>query len=77
MLDDDDGMSTFDEGIKSTEQTTDIVEMESGSRFIKDKEGRVGVFLTNELGQFNTLVLTTREGRGTLTEFDISQSDIL
>ena len=63
MLDDDDGMSTFDEGIESTEQTTDIMEMESGGRLIKDKEGRVGVFLTNEVGQFDTLVLTTREGR--------------
>ena len=52
------------------------MEVQTCCWFIKDKERWVLLFLSDEVGEFHTLVLTTREGRRTLSEFDVAQSNI-
>ena len=46
MLDDYDAMSTADQGVKSIQKFTDVVEMQTCCRFVKDKQSRVGFLLT-------------------------------
>ena len=51
--------------------------MKTGSGFVENEERGFLSFLSDEVGQFYTLVLTPGEGRGVLSEFDIAESYIL
>ena len=51
--------------------------MKTGSGFVENEERGFLSFLSDEVGQFYTLVLTTGEGRGVLSEFYIAESYIL
>ena len=56
MLDDDNGVSAFDEGIEALEEGADVVEMQASGGFVEDEERRGGFFLTEVVGQFHALV---------------------
>ena len=58
MLDDYDGVSAFYQRVESVQQAADIVKVQSRGRLVKDEEGRLLSFLSDEIGQFHTLVLT-------------------
>ena len=77
VLDDENGVTTLYEGIEGLKQSVDVVEVQSRGGFVEDEEGRLLTFLTDEVGQLDALVLTTRERRRVLPEFDISQADVL
>ena len=77
VLDDYQGMPTLYQGIEGVEQALDVVEMQTGRWLVEDEEGRLLVFLADEVGELHTLVLTTREGAGVLTELDISETYLL
>ncbi len=55
-------MTLFNQCIESMKQSLDIMEVQTGGRLIEDEERRLLVFLTDQVGKFDTLVLTTREG---------------
>ena len=70
-------MTTADERVEGLQQTLDIVEVKAGGRLVEDEQRRLLLLLADEIGELHTLVFTTREGRGVLTELDIAQSDVL
>ena len=53
-------MTTFDECMEGFEQSLDVVEMKSCSRFVEDKKRLFLLLLTNEISQFYTLVLSVK-----------------
>ena len=61
MLDDYKGVTTLYQGIESVEQALDVVEMQTCRRLVEDEEGRLLIFLTDEVGKFDTLVFSTRK----------------
>ena len=61
MLDDEDGVASFNECIEGIEESFDVVEMQTSGRLIEDEEGRLLFLLADEISQLDTLVLTTRE----------------
>ena len=73
MFDDEDGMTPFDEGVESLKQSLDIVEVQTCCRLVEDKQGGLLLLLTDEVGEFHTLVLTAGEGRGVLPQLDVSE----
>ena len=46
MFDDNDGMPSADKRVKSFQQLLDIMEMQTGSGFVKDKNSRLCLFHT-------------------------------
>ena len=42
-------------------QSLDIMEVQTSGRLVEDEEGRFLIFLTDEEGKFDTLVLSTRK----------------
>ena len=59
MFDDDNAVSSSDECVEGIQQFADVVEVQSGGWFVKDKQGGVGFLLTQIECQFHTLVFTT------------------
>jgi hypothetical protein len=76
VFDDQDGVSPADQGIKGVQEFLDVVEVEAGGRFVEDEEGGFCFLLSDEISQFDTLVLTTGEGGGVLAEFDVAEADV-
>ena len=76
MFDDEDGMATFYEGVKGLQQTINVVEMQTRGGFVEDKEGGGLTLLSNEVGELDALVFTTRECRRVLPQFDVSQAHV-
>ena len=70
-------MSTLYQCVKGCKETFDVVEMKSGGRFVEDEEGRVLSLLSDEISEFDALVLTAGQCRGVLSEPDISESNVL
>ena len=70
-------MSPFDKGIERLQQTADIVEVKTGCRLVEDEQRGFLLLLSDELGEFDALVLTAGEGRGVLSQLDIAESHIL
>ena len=71
------GVALLDEGIEARQQAADVVEMETRGRLVQDEE-RGGAVLEREIvGQFHALVFAARECAGGLSQFDISEADIL
>ena len=62
VLDDEDGVSAFYEGVHGVEQAVNVVEVESGGGFVEDEECGLRLFLPYEVGEFYALVFSTREG---------------
>ena len=52
MFDDDNAVSPSDECVEGIQQFADVVEVQSGGWFVKDKQGRVGFLLTQIECQF-------------------------
>ena len=77
VLDDDNGVPPLNQGVEGGEQFLDVVEMESRSGLIKDEHGGDRFFLTEVVGQFDALVLAAGKGAGGLSQFDVTQSDVL
>ena len=44
------------------EQTSDVVEVKTGGRLVEDEECGFLFLLADEVGEFDTLVLTSRQG---------------
>ena len=59
VLDDQDGMATFDESVERLQQTVDIMEVQTRGRLVEDEERGFLLLLSDEVGQFDALVLTT------------------
>ena len=60
VLDDNDGVSALDKGTERVEQKADVVEVQAGSGFVEDEEGRLlKLFLTDKVGQLYALVLAS------------------
>ena len=76
MFNDKDGMSPFNEGVESLEQSLDIMEVKAGSWLVENEQGRFLLLLSYEVGEFHALVLTTGEGGGVLAEFDVAKSHL-
>ncbi len=55
-------MAPFYQGIEGMEQALDVVEVKTGGRLVEDEECRLLFLLADEVGEFYTLVLTTRKG---------------
>ena len=77
MFDNYQGMASFDQRLESMEQSLDVMEVQTGGWLIEDEERRRLVFLADKVGEFHTLVLTTGESAGVLSELDIAQSNLL
>ena len=77
MLDDDNAVSPLDQRVESFEQFSDVVEMQAGGRLVEDEEGRVGLFLTQVVSQFDALVFASRQGGRRLSQLDVAQTDFL
>ena len=75
VLDDEDAMATFYEGVEGMQQALDVVEVQTRRGLVEDEEGRLLFLLSDEVGQLYTLVFTTGERRGVLTELDVSEAD--
>ena len=71
------GMAFCKKRIERPEKLFHIIEMQSGSRFIKDEEYPLsfclgtGIVHRQEIGQFNTLALTSGQCTAALTELYI------
>ena len=63
VFDDENAVATLDECVEGLQQPVDIVEVQTRGGFVEDEEGRLLSFLSDEIGQLDTLVLTTRERR--------------
>ena len=77
VLHDDDRMAAADEAVEGAEQLLDVVEVESRCGLIEDEERGRLFLLADEVGEFHALVLTAREGRGTLSQMDIVESHLV
>ena len=75
VFDDEDAVAAFYQSIEGVQQALDVVEVQARCRLVEDEEGRLLFLLSDEVGQFYTLVLTTGERRGILTELDVSEAN--
>ena len=53
-----DGVPTLNQGVEGGEQTADVMEVKTGSGLVENKQCGLLAFLTDEIGQLHTLVLT-------------------
>ena len=53
MFDDQNGMSAFNEGIECLEQSLDVMEVETRSWFVEDKECGFLFLLSDEVGELD------------------------
>ena len=74
VFDDDQRMSTTDEGVESFQQFLYVMEMQACGRFVEHEDGRLRLFDAEEVRQFHALVFSSREGRRRLSQLDITQS---
>ncbi len=77
VFDDNYRVALTNEAVKRVHQCVDIVEMESGGRFVENEEGRGLALGGEEIGELHALVFATGERRRRLAEFDVAQTDIL
>jgi hypothetical protein len=63
VLNDDNGVTAFYQGVEGLQQAVDIMEMQARCRLVKDKHRGLLSFLSDEVSQFDALVLTARECR--------------
>ena len=55
MLDDDEGVSGFDQAVENAEEPGDVVEVESGGWLVEEKERGFGFGVGQAGGQFEAL----------------------
>ena len=77
VLNNQNGVASGYQGVEGIEQSLYVVEMQTCCRFVEDKQGGLLLLLSDEIGQFDALVLATGECRRALSHLDISQSDVL
>src|SRR5262249_8468607 len=76
VFDDDDGVAQIDEAIEHVEQLTDVVEVQTGRRFIEDVDGFARVGPRQLGGQLDALRLAAGKGRGGLAEREVVEADV-
>ena len=59
MLDDNDGVSSGNEGVESGKQLPNVVEVQACSRFVEDEDSRLVLLHPQIIGQLYTLVFAT------------------
>ena len=64
VLDDDDGIAFFHQPVEHIEQSLDVGEMETGGRFIENKDRLARVALSQFRSQFHALTLPSGERGG-------------
>ena len=57
VLDNQDGVASGYQGVEGIEQSLNVVEVQTRGRFVEDKQGGLLLFLSDEIGQFDALVL--------------------
>ena len=62
VLYDQNRVATCDECVEGSQQALNVMEVQSCGGFVEDEKGRLLSLLTNEVGQFDALVLTSRQG---------------
>ena len=73
-----DGMATLDKRVKGLKQFLDIMEIQSGSRLIKDeKVVIIRISFSQESGELYTLCFTTGKSAAGLSQGNIAQPYIL
>ncbi len=77
VLDDENGMAALDEGVEGLQQALDVMKMEAGGGLVEDEERGFLLLLSDEIGQLDALVFTTREGAAVLAELDVAKTHIL
>ena len=77
MLDDDDGVAFVHQPVQHLEQQAHVLEMETRRRLIEDVQRAAGIALRQLGGELDALRLAAREGRGRLSEMDISESYVV
>ena len=74
VLDDQDGMALFDQGVEGGQQFADIMEVKSGGRLIENKQDMsLGAAFSKEGGEFDALGFAAGEGIRGLAQFDIAR----
>ena len=63
VFDDKYAVPTVDEGIEGMQQPLDVVEVQACRRFVEDEERRILLLLSDEVGEFDTLVFAAGECR--------------
>ena len=77
MLNDHNGIPAIGQTVKHLQEFFDVIEMQAGSRFVKDVERSSGRSLTQFTGQLDALRLTAGESRRRLTKMEIAETYIL
>lgn len=77
VFDDDDGVSLGYDGIDGVHKGFYVVCMQSRRRLVEDEKLWAEVFLYEERGKFDALVLASRQCRGCLSEFDVADTYVL
>ena len=76
MFNDGHRVPRFNQSVQYDQQLTNIVEMESGGGFIQNVESTPGCSSGEFARELDTLCLTTREGRGGLSQVQIVETDV-
>ena len=76
MLNNDDAVAAFEQGVESCQQALDVVEVESGGGLVENEEGVLLLFHSEEIGKLHALVLTSGKCRRALAQLDVTQSDV-
>lgn len=76
VLDYEYAVAAVDERCEGVEELCDVVRVEAGGRFVKDKNCRRLHLVADEIGELHTLVLASGECGGVLSEADISETDV-
>ena len=75
MFHHDDGLTGIDQVVENPDQTRDVGEMEPCRRLVEEKEPAGRIHTREESGEAEPLGFPARQGRGRLTECEISQAD--
>ena len=77
VLDDHEGVSGVDETVEDAEEARDVVEVESGGRFVEEQQRSFGFGVGEMGGEFESLGFAAGEEAGRLSEPQVTESDIL
>ena len=76
MFDDDNCIAVIAQTVQYAQQLFNIVEVQTGGRFIENVQGVAGVAFGELPGQFDALCFAAGECGGVLAQVDIGESDI-
>src|SRR5271157_791989 len=76
VLDDQDGVTEFDEALEDVEQLANIIEMEAGGGFIENVDGSAGLALGEFAGQLDALRFAAGKRGGGLAELHVAKAHL-